>query len=197
MSGDFGFYLPELAGIEAHAIHLVDDDHHLPHAEEVQEIAVAAGLVAHALRRVHHEHGGIGLRRASDHVAEKLGMSRRVDQNDITRRGAQPNLAGVDGDALIALGLQGIEQERPFEWHAAAGAHGLECVELAVRKTVRFVQQAADQGRLAVIDMADDHNAHQGARGSGGDGVEWTGYLDVHGSFFSVIGGRMAHHGHK
>jgi hypothetical protein len=42
-------------------------------------------------------------------------MSRRVDQNDITRRGAQPNLAGVDGDALIALGLQGIEQERPFE----------------------------------------------------------------------------------
>jgi hypothetical protein len=123
-------------------------------------------------------------------------MSGRVDQDDITRGGAQPNLAGVDGDALIALGLQSVEQERPFERHAAAGAHGLERVELAVRKTVRFVQQAADQGRLAVIDMADDDNAHQGAGDGGGDGAEWTGYLDVHG-IFSVIGGSMALHGHK
>ncbi len=198
LSGDFSFDLPELAGIERHAIHLVDDDHHLAHAEEVQEIAVATGLVAHALGRVDEQHGGIGLRRSRDHVAEELGMSGRVDQDDIARRGAQPDLTGVDGDALIALGLQGVEQERPLERHAAARAHGLERVELAVRKAFHFVQQAADQGRFAVIDMADDDDAHQGARASGRDRVELTGYLDVHGNFFFLaLGGIRADHAHR
>jgi hypothetical protein len=77
----------------------------------MQDIAVPAGLVAHPLGGVDDQHGGIGLRRAGDHVAEKLGVSRRVDQDDVACGGAQPNLAGIDGDALIALGLQGIEQE--------------------------------------------------------------------------------------
>ena len=125
-------------------------------------------------------------------------MSGRVDQDDIARRGAQPDLTGVDGDALIALGLQGVEQERPLERHAAARAHGLERVELAVRKAFHFVQQAADQGRFAVIDMADDDDAHQGARASGRDRVELTGYLDVHGNFFFLaLGGIRADHAHR
>ena len=101
--------------------------------------------------------------------------------------GAKPDLAGVDGDALVALGLQRVEQERPLERHAAARADGLERVELAVRKASRFVQQAADQGRFAVIDMADDDDAHQGARAGGRDRAELTGDLDVHGNSSSAL----------
>ena len=194
--GDFSLDFPELVRIEADAIHLVDDHHYLPHAEQVEQIAVATGLVAHALGRVDDQHRGIGLGRTGDHVAQKLGMSRRVDQDDIARLRAQPDLTGVDGDALITLGLQGIEQEGPFERHAAAGAHRLEGVELAVRKAVRFMQQAADQGRLAVIHMADDDDPHQRARVRGRHGVELTGYLNVHG-FFLVFGGVRAERGHR
>jgi hypothetical protein len=48
-----------------------------------------------------------------------------------------------------------------------------------------------------VIDMADDDDADQGARGSWGHGVEFAGDLDVHGIFFSVFAGSRVHHGHK
>ena len=150
-------------GIEADAVHLVDDDRHLADAEQMQEIAVAARLIAHAFGRIDDQQGGVGLRRAGDHVAEKLGVTGRVDQDDVARERAQPDLAGVDGDALVALGLQRIEQKRPFERHAAARAHRLERLELAVGQAAGFVQQAADQGRFAVIDVADDDDAHQGA----------------------------------
>src|SRR6476619_2201474 len=45
--------------------------------------------------------------------------------------------------------------------------------------------------------MADDDDAHQGARASGRDRVELTGYLDVHGNFFLALGGLRAHHAHR
>ena len=183
VSRNFGFDVPEPARIEAHAIHLVDRDRHLAHAEEMQEIAVAARLLAHAFGGVDHQQGGIGLRRPGDHVAQELGVPGRVDQHDVARGCPQPDLAGIDGDALIALGLQRIEQKRPFERHAAAGAHRLERIELALGKAVRFVQEAADQCGFAMIDMADDDDSHQRAHGDGSDGMELTGNPNVHGSF--------------
>ena len=183
--------------IEAHAIHLVDRDRDLTHAQQVQEIAVPARLVAHAFGRVDDQQGGIGLRGAGDHVAQELGVSGRVDQHDVARGRAQPDLAGIDGDALVALGLQGVEQKRPFERHAAARTHGLERVELALGKAVRFVQQATDQGRLAVIDMADDDDAHQRARGNRRDRVELTGNPHVHGSSYLVLRGRARGSDHR
>ena len=74
-------------------------------------------------------------------------------------RGAEADLRGVDGDALVALGLQRIEQERPFERHAAPRADGFEHFQLAFGQAAGFVQQATDQGRFAMIDMADDDDA--------------------------------------
>ena len=109
-------------------------------------------------------------------------MARRVDQDDVARRRAETDLRGVDGDALVALGLQRVEQERPFERHAAPRADGLQHFQLTVGQTAGFVQQAADQRGLAVIDMADDDDAHLRAgrdvlygEGGFGDG-------DVHGA---------------
>ena len=104
--------------------------------------------------------------------------------------GAEADLAGVERDALVALGLQRIEQERPFERHAAPLADGLERFELAVRQAAGFVQQPADQRRLAVIDMPDDDDADQrtaaaGASGAGRDGI--FGDEDVHGAHASRL----------
>ena len=166
--GDLGLDLVKPRRVEVDAVHLVDDDRDLTDAEEVQQIAVPARLVAHAFGRVDDQDRGVGLRRAGDHVAQELGVAGRIDQHDVARRGAEMDLAGVDGDALIALGLQRIEQERPFERHAAPRADRLQLFELAVRQAAGFVQQPADQRRLAVIDMADDDDADQRARRSTG-----------------------------
>ncbi len=160
MRADLMGDLAEARRIEADAVHLVDHHRHLPHAEQMQEIAVAPRLVAHALARVDEEKRGVGLRRAGDHVAQKLRMTGRVDQHDIARARAQMDLARVDGDALVALRLQRIEQERPLELHPAPRAHGLQRVELALRQIARLVQQPPDQRRLAVVHMPHDDHPH-------------------------------------
>ncbi len=113
---------------------------------------------------VDHQQCGFRIGGAGDHVFNKFAMAGRVDDDVIAQFGAKPDLRGIDGDALVALRLEGIHQEGPFEGHAAALAHGLDGVELAVGERARVVEQAADQGGLAVIDMADDDDAQGLAR---------------------------------
>ena len=161
VAGDFLLDVGKACGVIVDAVHLVDDDGDLPHAQEMQQIAVPPCLFADAFGGVDDENGGVGLRRAGDHVAEEFSMAGRVDQYDVARGGAKADLAGVDGDALIALGLQRVEQERPFKRHAAPGADGLQVFQFAFGQAAGFVQQASDQGGFAVIDMADDDDAHQ------------------------------------
>ena len=134
-------------------------------AEQMQQEAMPPALLAHAFGGVDHQQRGVGLGGARHHVLQEFDVARRIDQQHVAVRRVEPDLAGVDGDALVALGLQRIEQERPFERHAAPLAHALDGLELAVGQRARVVHQPADQGRLAVIDMADDDDAHGGALG--------------------------------
>ena len=164
---DLGADLLEARRAVVDPVHLVDDDRHLADAEQVQQIAVPPGLVANAFGGIDDQDRGVGLRRAGDHVAQEFGVAGRVDQHDVARRRAEADLAGVDGDALVALGLQRIEQERPFEGDAAPRADRLEVLELAVREAAGLVQQASDQRRLAMIDMPDDDDANEAARVTG------------------------------
>ena len=155
---------PEAFRAEIDAVHLVDDDSDLLDAEQMQQIAVPPRLVAHAFQRVDDQHRAVGLCRAGDHVAQEFGVARRVDQHDVARPRAEADLRGVDGDALIALGLQRVQQERPFERHAAPGADRFQHFKFAVGQAAGLVQQPPDQRRLAVIDVADDDDADLGAR---------------------------------
>ena len=93
-------------------------------------------------------------------------MSGSVDQHHVARPRTKADLRGVDGDALVALGLQRVEQERPFERHASPCADLFQHLELAVRQAAGFMQQAADQRRFAVIDVADNDDAHLWAGGA-------------------------------
>src|SRR5262249_44430285 len=104
------------------------------------------------------------------------------DQHNVARGRAEMDLAGVERDTLIALGLQRVEQERPFKGHSPARAHGFERFKLARRETVSFVQQASDQRRFAVIDMADNDDADEGASGGGGSGYGGEVRGDIHGT---------------
>ena len=166
MRGDFRADIVEARRAEIDAVHLVDHHRDLFDPEQMQQIAVAPGLVAHAFQRVDDQHRAVGLRGAGDHVAQEFRVAGRVDQHHVARAGAEADLRGVDGDALVALGLQRIEQERPFERHAAPRADGFEHLQLALGQAAGFVQQSPDQRRLAVIDMADDDDADLGTRGA-------------------------------
>ena len=86
MIGDLRLDRVEPARVEIDAVHLVDDDRDLMDAEQMQQIAVAARLLAHAFGGIDDQQGRIGLRRAGDHVAQELGVARRVDQHDVARR---------------------------------------------------------------------------------------------------------------
>ena len=70
-------------GAEIDPVHLVDDDRDLFDAEQMQQIAVPPGLVAHAFQRVDDQDRAVGLRRAGDHVAQEFGVARRVDQHHV------------------------------------------------------------------------------------------------------------------
>ena len=139
-------------------IHLVDQDGDLPDAEQVQQIAVAAGLLLHALVGVNQKERGLGVGRAGDHVLEELLVAGSVNNNVLALLGLEPDLGGVDGDVLVALGLEGVHQVGPLEGHAAAFCHGLQLLQLALGQRAGIVKQPAHKGGLAVVNVADDDN---------------------------------------
>jgi hypothetical protein len=101
-------------------------------------------------------------------------VARRVDDHVVALVGLEPDLGGVDGDRLVALRLEGVQDEGPLDRHAPAGRYGLQLLDLARRQGVGVVEQAADQRRLAVIHVADDDDLqeiprHGGAIGGGHD----------------------------
>jgi hypothetical protein len=70
----------------------------------------------------------------------------------------------VDGDALLALGGQAVEQQRVVEL-AVLGAGllgvGLQRGELVLEDELGLPQQAADQRALAVVDAAAGDEAQE------------------------------------
>ena len=70
--------------------------------------------------------------------------------------GLKPDLRGVDGDVLVALGLERVHQVGPLERHAAALGDFLELLELALGQRAGVVEQPADERGLAVVHVADD-----------------------------------------
>ncbi|MEH2530694.1 hypothetical protein V1274_001703 [Bradyrhizobium sp. AZCC 1614] len=84
-------------------------------------------------------------------------MARRVGDDEAAALGAEETVGDVDRDALLALRLQAVDQQREIEI-AAGGAGDLalggECRQLVVEQRLRIVKEAADQRALAVVDTA-------------------------------------------
>jgi len=118
----------------ADGVHLVDADDDLVDAEQMQKVGVAARLLLRAVLGVDHEDGGVGLGGTGDHVLDELAVPRRVDQHIVARVSVEEDLRDIDGDALVALRLQRIQQERPFERHAALFAHRAHRLDPSLRQ---------------------------------------------------------------
>ena len=140
-----------------HEVHLVDRQEHVTDAEEGEDRGVTAGLRHHALAGVDEDNCEIGGRRAGRHVARVLLVTRCVGDDEGTFVGRERAIGHVDRDALLAFRLEAVDQQRQVE-RAAQGAVplavGLDPGKLVLEDEFGFVEQAADQGGLAVVHAA-------------------------------------------
>src|SRR5690606_2443244 len=97
------------------------------------------------------------------HVLEELDVAGRIDDDVVARVRLEERAGGIDGDALRLLVLQCVQQERELERTRIAGAIFTDALELAFGQRVRVGEQTADDGALAVVHMAHDHDVHAGA----------------------------------
>ena len=79
----------------------------------------------------------------------------RVGDDELALVGGEEAIGDVDGDALLALGGEAVDQQREVDL-AALRAHllgvGLQRGQLVLEDHLRFVEQAPDQRALAVVD---------------------------------------------
>ena len=82
------------------------------------------GLGEHTLARIDENHGKARSGSASDHVARVLLVAWGVGHDELTLLGRKESIRHIDGDALLALGRQAIDQQCKVEF-AALRAHFL------------------------------------------------------------------------
>jgi len=91
-------------------------------------------------------------------------MAGRIGDDELALGAGEEAVGDVDGDALLALGGKAVDEEGEvdrFALRAVALAIAFERFELVVENLARVVEQAADEGRLAVVDAAAGDEAQQ------------------------------------
>ncbi len=148
----------------AHQIHLVNGEQDVADPHHRGDARVPAGLRQHAFPRVDQDDGQFRGRGAGGHVARVLLVPGRVGDDEPAVRRGEEAVGHVDRDALLALGLQPVHQEREVEpraLRAEAARVGFERAELILEHAPRLVEQAADERGLAVVHAAAGDEAQQ------------------------------------
>ena len=76
---------------------------------------MATGLIQHAFTRVDQQDRQVAGRRAGRHIAGVLFVPRGVGDNKFALFGREIAVGHVDSDALLALRLQAIHQQRQIQ----------------------------------------------------------------------------------
>ena len=99
----------------ADEVDLVDGEHDVADAEQRGDEGVPPRLGQHALARVDQDHREIGVGGAGRHVAGVLLVARRVGDDELALLGREEAVGDVDGDALLALGLEPVDEQREVD----------------------------------------------------------------------------------
>ena len=110
-----------------------------------RRVCGSSDAVVHA-RGVDQDHGGVGGAGAGHHVAGVLLVARRVGDDELALRGREVAVGDVDRDALLALGLEAVGEQRQVDRVAPrrrarsqraparrAGRRGCSCVSYSSR----------------------------------------------------------------
>ena len=153
----------------ADEVHLVDGHHDALDAHQGAHGEVAVSLRSQAAGGIDEQDRQVGGRGSHRHVAGVLLVPGGVGDDDATSAGQiQVAVGHVDGDALLAFGLEAVGQQGVVDLahgdRGPAAAGGAGVLELVDRHGVGLDQQTPDQGGLAVVDgAARDHTQHSGA----------------------------------
>jgi hypothetical protein len=101
--------------VVADQIHLVHRQHDPADPQPVAQEAVPPGLDQHAPARIDQDHRQLGGRGAGDHVAGVLLVAGAIGDDELAPVGREEAVGDVDGDALLALGGQPVDQQRVVE----------------------------------------------------------------------------------
>jgi hypothetical protein len=146
-------------------VQLVHGKHQAGHAQQLRQQAVAARLRQQLHRLggdvqlgdVHQHHGGIAAGRGGDHVAGVLLVAGCVGDDELAPPGGEVAVRHVDGDALLALGLQAVGEQREVD--RGAGGALFQRIQLVGQDGAAVEQQPADQRALAVVHAAGGEEA--------------------------------------
>ena len=140
--------------VEPDEIHLVDREDDVADAHHRGDPRMPAGLRQHALARVDQDHRDVGFRRPGRHVARVLLVTGRIGGDEAAAIGGEEPVGDVDGDALLALRLQAVDQQGEID-ALPLGAVLLrlpfERAQLVVEDPLRVVQQPSQQRGLSVV----------------------------------------------
>jgi hypothetical protein len=150
--------------VVADEVHLVDGDDQVLDAEEGADEAVAAGLRHDAVAGVDQDDRQVAVAGPGGHVAGVLLVAGAVGDDELAAVGAEVAVGDVDGDALLTLGAQAVGEQREVD--AAAGGALFDGVaadggELVLVDLAGVVEEAADEGALAVVDAAAGEQAQE------------------------------------
>ena len=76
---------------------------------------MATGLCQHTLAGIQQDDGQVCRRGTGDHVARVLLVAGRVGNDELALFGREEAVGDIDGDALLALGRQAIDQQRKVQ----------------------------------------------------------------------------------
>jgi hypothetical protein len=84
-------------------------------------------------------------------------VPRRIGDDELAPLAGEIAVGDIDRDALLALSRKSVDQQRevdPLALRPMPLAVGFERCELVVEDLLGFVQQPANQRRLAIVDAA-------------------------------------------
>jgi hypothetical protein len=102
-------------------VHLVDGEDHALHADDVEDARMTARLPFHAVARIDEHDGDVGVGSAARHVARVLLVPGAIDDDEAARIRIEIAPGDVDGDALLALGDEAVDEQAEIGLRATAG----------------------------------------------------------------------------
>ena len=127
----------------------------MAHAEEGGHVEMAASLFDNAMADVDKKHHHLGGGHAGDRIAGVLHVAGGIGEDEGALIRSEVAVSHVDGNALLALGTQAVNKQREVHAIEAAVSGGaLHGFDLIRENGLGVIEQAANEGGLAVIDGA-------------------------------------------